>query len=149
MIFTTCVGGGGGGGGVWGVCGGAREAVAASLVLTGFVHADPHEGNLMLDEDGRVVFLDFGLMSRVDDEIMESFATGIRACLAEVRRRSRRRRVRWRTEVVSACPRFATPTESRSWRARHSNNSDIKRRSLNLGRRSAARDVSRLDASHD
>ncbi|EGB04334.1 hypothetical protein AURANDRAFT_32640, partial [Aureococcus anophagefferens] len=58
-------------------------ACTASLVLTGFVHADPHEGNLMLQDDGKVVFLDFGLMSRVDGDIMESFATGIRACLAE------------------------------------------------------------------
>ena len=37
----------------------------------------------MLQDDGKVVFLDFGLMSRVDGDIMESFATGIRACLAE------------------------------------------------------------------
>ena len=38
----------------------AVEACTASLVLTGYVHADPHEGNLMLADDGRVVFLDFG-----------------------------------------------------------------------------------------
>ena len=37
----------------------------------------------MLREDGKVVFLDFGLMSGVDGYIMESFAQGIRACLAE------------------------------------------------------------------
>ena len=61
----------------------AVEACTASLVLTGYVHADPHEGNLMLREDGKVVFLDFGLMSGVDGYIMESFAQGIRACLAE------------------------------------------------------------------
>lgn len=61
----------------------AVEACTASLVLTGFVHADPHEGNLMLDQDGSVVFLDFGLMSDVEDTIMEAFAQGIQACLAE------------------------------------------------------------------
>ena len=61
----------------------AVEACTASLVLTGYVHADPHEGNLMLSEDGRIVFLDFGLMSTVDDNIMEAFARGIQACLAE------------------------------------------------------------------
>ena len=48
----------------------AVEACTASLVLTGFVHADPHEGNLMLDSEGRIVFMDFGLMSRVDDSVM-------------------------------------------------------------------------------
>ena len=45
----------------------AVEAVTASLVVTGFVHADPHEGNIMLADNGRLVFLDFGLMSRVRD----------------------------------------------------------------------------------
>jgi len=62
----------------------AVEACTASLVLTGYVHADPHEGNLMLDDrTGRIVFLDFGLMSNVEAEIMEAFARGIQACLAE------------------------------------------------------------------
>jgi len=61
----------------------AVEACTASLVLTGFVHADPHEGNLMLADDGRVIFLDFGLMSDVSPSIMEAFARGIQACLAE------------------------------------------------------------------
>jgi len=61
----------------------AVEACTASMVLTGFVHADPHEGNLMLHEDGRIVFLDFGLMSNVDQDIMEAFARGIQALLSE------------------------------------------------------------------
>ena len=34
----------------------------SSLVFTGFVHADPHAGNLILTDDGRLAFLDFGLM---------------------------------------------------------------------------------------
>jgi len=62
----------------------AVEACTASMVLTGFVHADPHEGNLMLrEDDGRIVFLDFGLMSDVDQDIMEAFARGIQALLSE------------------------------------------------------------------
>lgn len=61
----------------------AVEACTASMVLTGLVHADPHEGNIMLHEDGRVAFLDFGLMSRVDQNIMEGFARGIQALLSE------------------------------------------------------------------
>eukprot|EP00562_Extubocellulus_spinifer_P011078 CAMPEP_0178546508 /NCGR_PEP_ID=MMETSP0697-20121206/4191_1 /TAXON_ID=265572 /ORGANISM="Extubocellulus spinifer, Strain CCMP396" /LENGTH=830 /DNA_ID=CAMNT_0020179103 /DNA_START=176 /DNA_END=2665 /DNA_ORIENTATION=- len=61
----------------------AVEACTASLVLTGYVHADPHEGNLMFSNDGRIVFLDFGLMSEVDDFIMEAFARGIQGTLAE------------------------------------------------------------------
>ena len=61
----------------------AVEAVTASLVLTGYVHADPHEGNLMLADNGSICFLDFGLMSAVDPVIMESFARGIQGTLAE------------------------------------------------------------------
>ena len=61
----------------------AVEACTASLVLTGYVHADPHEGNVMLADDGSIVFLDFGLMSTIDPSIMEAFARGIQARLAE------------------------------------------------------------------
>jgi predicted unusual protein kinase regulating ubiquinone biosynthesis (AarF/ABC1/UbiB family) len=62
----------------------AVEACTASMVLTGFVHADPHEGNLMFrEDDGKIVFLDFGLMSDVDQDIMEAFARGIQALLSE------------------------------------------------------------------
>ena len=59
------------------------EAVTAGLVLTGLVHADPHEGNIMLADDGRLVFLDFGLMSRVEEDIMEAFASGIQCVLSK------------------------------------------------------------------
>jgi len=61
----------------------ACEAVTAGLVLTGLVHADPHEGNIMLADDGRLVFLDFGLMSRVEPQIMEAFASGIQCVLSK------------------------------------------------------------------
>ena len=37
----------------------------------------------MLADDGRLVFLDFGLMSRVDDKIMEAFAMGIQCVLSK------------------------------------------------------------------
>ena len=61
----------------------AVEACTASMCLTGFVHADPHEGNLMLHDDGRIVFLDFGLMSDVDVKVMEGFARGIQSLLSD------------------------------------------------------------------
>ena len=41
--------------------------------------APPHT----LPQDGRIIFLDFGLMSVVDAEIMEAFASGIQAALSE------------------------------------------------------------------
>mmetsp|Transcript_30759 Transcript_30759/g.34539 ORF Transcript_30759/g.34539 Transcript_30759/m.34539 type:complete len:722 (+) Transcript_30759:818-2983(+) len=62
----------------------AVEACTASMVLTGFVHADPHEGNLMYDrETGKIVFLDFGLMSDIKEDVMEGFARGISSLLSE------------------------------------------------------------------
>jgi predicted unusual protein kinase regulating ubiquinone biosynthesis (AarF/ABC1/UbiB family) len=57
----------------------AVEAVTASIMVTGIVHADPHEGNIMLSDEGRLVFLDFGLMSTVEAQYMEAFAIGIQA----------------------------------------------------------------------
>ena len=59
------------------------EAVTAGLVLTGLVHADPHEGNIMLADDGRLIFLDFGLMSSVESDIQEAFASGIQCVLSK------------------------------------------------------------------
>lgn len=61
----------------------AVEACTASICLTGYVHADPHEGNLMLHDDGRIVFLDFGLMSDVSITVMEGFARAITGLLSD------------------------------------------------------------------
>ena len=53
------------------------EACVAQLTYTGFVHADPHEGNLLLDRsDGSLVFLDFGLVSEVEPFVMVGDGTG-------------------------------------------------------------------------
>mgnify|MGYP006131992241 FL=1 len=61
----------------------AVEACVAQLTYTGFVHADPHEGNILLDEKtGELVFLDFGLIATVDENIMEGFARGIQCMIA-------------------------------------------------------------------
>ena len=54
----------------------------AAHIHGGFVHADPHEGNLLLDSDGSLVFLDFGLISEVEPYIMEGFAQGIQCMIA-------------------------------------------------------------------
>ncbi|PPJ22750.1 ATP-binding protein [Nocardia nova] len=44
---------------------------------------DPHPGNLLLGEDGRVAFLDFGLFNRMDPEHVRFEATCIRAAAEE------------------------------------------------------------------
>ena len=38
------------------------------LLEHGFFHADPHPGNILALEDGRLCYLDFGMMSEVTDE---------------------------------------------------------------------------------
>ena len=55
----------------------AIEAAAAQLLQTGMVHADPHEGNLLLDRQNNLVFLDFGLVSYVESRHQEAFSSGI------------------------------------------------------------------------
>ncbi|AHH21842.1 putative ATP-binding protein [Nocardia nova SH22a] len=44
---------------------------------------DPHPGNLLLGDDGRVAFLDFGLFNRMDPEHVRFEATCIRAAAEE------------------------------------------------------------------
>ncbi|CAE8616937.1 unnamed protein product [Polarella glacialis] len=60
----------------------AVEACVSQLVCTGFVHVDPHEGNILLTDDGRIAFLDFGLMGHVPSFVMEGFAAGIQYTLS-------------------------------------------------------------------
>ena len=49
----------------------ARElfrAYVQQITVHGVYHADPHRGNVLLGEDGRLVLLDFGLLGRLDDD---------------------------------------------------------------------------------
>lgn len=36
------------------------------LLETGVMHADPHPGNILLGRDGKLQFIDFGLITRMD-----------------------------------------------------------------------------------
>jgi ubiquinone biosynthesis protein len=38
------------------------------VTVEGVYHADPHRGNVLLTDDGRLVLLDFGLLGRLDDD---------------------------------------------------------------------------------
>lgn len=41
---------------------------------TGFFHADMHQGNLIVDEEGRLALVDFGIMGRLDENTRNVFA---------------------------------------------------------------------------
>ena len=38
----------------------------------GLFHADPHMGNLLLLDDGRLGILDFGMTGRIDETLREN-----------------------------------------------------------------------------
>lgn len=41
----------------------------AQLLDQGFYHADPHPGNLLMTDDGRLCYLDFGMMGSLDRDL--------------------------------------------------------------------------------
>jgi len=49
----------------------------------GFFHGDVHAGNLMLDTDGNIVFLDFGICGNLDDATRDIVRTGLPALLID------------------------------------------------------------------
>jgi predicted unusual protein kinase regulating ubiquinone biosynthesis (AarF/ABC1/UbiB family) len=44
------------------------RAYIRQVTVEGVYHADPHRGNVILTEDGRLALLDFGLLGRLDEE---------------------------------------------------------------------------------
>jgi len=44
------------------------------VTVHGVYHADPHRGNVLLTDDGRLALLDFGLLGRLDDDTRTSLA---------------------------------------------------------------------------
>ncbi|MEW6087451.1 MAG: AarF/ABC1/UbiB kinase family protein [bacterium] len=44
------------------------------IMEDGFFHADPHPGNSMLMDDGRIALIDFGITGSLDSEMMENIA---------------------------------------------------------------------------
>ena len=44
-----------------------QEAYLQMLIVDGSFHADPHPGNLAVQDDGTLVFYDFGMSGRVDE----------------------------------------------------------------------------------
>lgn len=47
------------------------EVYVHQTVIDGYIHADPHPGNLLIDPEGRLVILDFGMVVALEPEIRE------------------------------------------------------------------------------
>jgi ubiquinone biosynthesis protein len=47
------------------------KAYLDQILVDGFFHADPHPGNLLVTEDGRLALLDLGMVARVDPRMQE------------------------------------------------------------------------------
>ena len=47
------------------------------LLETGFLHCDPHGGNLIKTKDGRLAYLDFGLVSEIPETVRYSLISAI------------------------------------------------------------------------
>jgi ubiquinone biosynthesis protein len=70
----------------WDLAGALKKGVRAWMEAAlehGFFHGDVHAGNLMLDTDGTLVFLDFGIMGRLDTKTREIIRHGLPALLVD------------------------------------------------------------------
>lgn len=59
------------------------EAYLQQIIVDGFVHVDPHPGNLLVLPDGRLCFLDFGMMSDLPPDHVRWFSRLIGAALVK------------------------------------------------------------------
>ena len=59
------------------------ELYVQMMLVDGLFHADPHPGNLMVADDGRIVLLDFGMVVRVPLETRRSL---MRTSIAAIKR---------------------------------------------------------------
>jgi predicted unusual protein kinase regulating ubiquinone biosynthesis (AarF/ABC1/UbiB family) len=48
------------------------RAYLDQILVHGFVHADPHPGNVLVTSDGRLALIDLGMVARVDAELQDS-----------------------------------------------------------------------------
>ena len=58
------------------------EVYLRMLLVEGFMHADPHPGNILVQEDGRIVFLDWGMVVQLSRSTRDSI---LRVALAAAR----------------------------------------------------------------
>lgn len=59
----------------------ATRAFLHQMFRDYFFHCDPHPGNLMVDRDGRVAIIDFGMNQAIDPEIMDGIRQNVLAAV--------------------------------------------------------------------
>lgn len=59
----------------------ASRAFLHMMFRDGFFHCDPHPGNLLVDAEGRVVIVDFGMNKRVGPELRAAFRKNLVASI--------------------------------------------------------------------
>ncbi len=55
----------------------AEDSIKAFFIQVfdhGYFHADLHPGNLLISDEGKIIYLDFGIMGRIDDETRKYLA---------------------------------------------------------------------------
>ena len=52
------------------------ECYARMMLRDGVFHADPHPGNLLVDHDGRIILLDFGMVIDVNGQTRDRKSVG-------------------------------------------------------------------------
>ncbi len=57
----------------------ASRAFLHMMFKDGFFHCDPHPGNLMVDDEGRIGIIDFGMNQRIDDRILAAISRNVMA----------------------------------------------------------------------
>ncbi|MNO13840.1 putative protein kinase UbiB [compost metagenome] len=50
------------------------EMMLNQIFIHGFFHADPHPGNVMLMDDGKLALIDFGMVGRLSEEMKDSLS---------------------------------------------------------------------------
>ena len=101
------------------------RAYLQQILVDGFVHADPHPGNVFLTDDNRIALLDLGMVARIAPGMQEKLLQLLLAVSERPARRGGRHRGGHRPEAgglrrgrlppPSGGPHRA-PTRTRGWR---------------------------------
>ncbi|MDR4504239.1 MAG: AarF/UbiB family protein [Candidatus Scalindua sp.] len=57
------------------------NAILKQIFIDGFFHADPHPGNIFVTAGNRIVFIDYGMVGRIDEETKDQLANILTAII--------------------------------------------------------------------